>query len=72
VEVTQPTAQQDQIELNDPATLKEKSLKELKTLDPFLHTVRIEWREGDWGEEGKQGNKQTIVSIGANYFFFVK
>jgi hypothetical protein len=54
VEVTQPTAQQDQIELNDPATLKEESLKELKTLDPFLHTVRIEWR----GTGERKGNRE--------------
>jgi hypothetical protein len=39
LEVTQLTAQEDQFEVSDPATLKEEFLKNLKTLDPFLHTV---------------------------------
>jgi hypothetical protein len=39
LEVTQLTAQEDQFEVSDPATLKEEFLKILKTLDPFLHTV---------------------------------
>jgi hypothetical protein len=45
--VTQPTAQEDQFEVSHPVTLKEEFLKNLKTLDPFLHTVSPTYMENN-------------------------
>jgi replication factor A1 len=38
VQVQQPTAQEDQVEITEPTTLEKESLQYLQTLDPFLHT----------------------------------
>jgi hypothetical protein len=39
LEVTQPTTQEDQVEVEELTMLKEESLQALQTLDPFVHTV---------------------------------
>jgi hypothetical protein len=59
LEVTQPTTQEDQIEVEELTTLKEDSLQTLQTLDPFIHTIHIFLK---YKEEEK--NKR---SIDANY-----
>jgi hypothetical protein len=41
VNAQQPTAEEDQVEIQEHTALEEKSIQHLKTLDPFLHTVRI-------------------------------
>jgi hypothetical protein len=41
VNAQQPTAEEDQVEIQEHTALEEKSIQHLKTLDPFLHTVPI-------------------------------
>jgi hypothetical protein len=49
--VTQPTAQKDQFEVNDPTALKEEFLNNLKILDPFLHMVSPTYMENQQKEK---------------------
>jgi hypothetical protein len=39
VQVQQPTAEEDQVEITELATLQKESPEYLQPLDPFLHTV---------------------------------
>jgi hypothetical protein len=41
LQITQPTQEEDEVDINEHDILKEESLEHLIVLDPFLHTVSV-------------------------------
>jgi hypothetical protein len=41
LEITQPTAQEDEVDVDNHDALEEESLRNLLAVDPFFHTVCV-------------------------------